>query len=112
MTPKPAGQDIKLVAIDADIDISAPLRVTISVYRGEPRFDVRHLWVVDGEQRPTKKGINIPLDEARTLIDTMLTAYNESTGSHYQLCDAPENMEAEDDAEDAEGLVEGDAGVD
>jgi len=61
------------------------LQVSVSEFRGQDRLDVRHLWEKDGEWRPTKKGVNVPLDEAPIVIEAMIEAYNKATGQNLSL---------------------------
>ena len=69
------------VSIQPDLDVREPLVVSIGVFNERARLDVRHYYEnAEGELGPTKKGINVPLDDILPLIDAMLVAYTESTG--------------------------------
>lgn len=73
---------IKEVSIQMDLDVRDPLVVSVNHFNDQPRLDVRHYYEnADGELGPTKKGINVPLDNLLLLIDSILTAYNEATGN-------------------------------
>lgn len=54
--------------VQVDSDVRNPILVSISEYRREKRLDIRHHYEADGELRPTKKGINLPLDSAMALV--------------------------------------------
>lgn len=72
---------VKEVSIQPDLDVREPLVVSISLFNEQPRLDVRHYYEnAEGELGPTKKGINVPLDNILPLIDAILVAYTESTG--------------------------------
>lgn len=51
-----------------------PIVVSVSLYRGEPRVDIRHHYHKDGAVLPTKKGINLPLHEIDMLIEALQEA--------------------------------------
>jgi len=64
----------------------AQVRVRVSRYNGgPPKLDVRHVWDNEGEWLPTKKGVNVPVDEAPILIAAMIEAYNAETGGTLKL---------------------------
>jgi hypothetical protein len=73
---------VKEVSIQPDLDVREPLVVSISLFNEQARLDVRHYYEnTEGELGPTKKGINVPLDDILPLIDSILLAYTESTGT-------------------------------
>jgi len=79
---------IKEISLDADMDLREPLMVSVNHFKGQPRFDVRHYYEAEGgEMRPTKKGINIPLELVPRLIDALVMAYNESSGARLVVID-------------------------
>lgn len=47
------------------------VRVSRSTFKGVDRIDVRTFVDIDGERRPTKKGVSIPLDRVPDLIDAL-----------------------------------------
>lgn len=53
--------------VQVDSDVRNPIIVSVSEYRREKRLDIRHHYEADGELRPTKKGISLPLDSGMTL---------------------------------------------
>jgi hypothetical protein len=74
-------KSFKEVSLQADLDTHNPVLISVSDFRGKPRLDIRHYYESEsGEMAPTKKGINFPLDDVLGFVDTILTAYNESTG--------------------------------
>ena len=79
------------VTLDCDKETVA----SISKFRGEGRLDIRHLW--DG--KPTKKGINIPLDDAIPIITDLIHLINDCTGEEYMLVSMAE-FETTDNAEE------------
>lgn len=40
----------------------AMIRASVSTFRGRERLDLRQWMEIDGELRPTKKGISVPVD--------------------------------------------------
>jgi hypothetical protein len=46
----------------------ADIRVTRSTFKDVDRIDIRNYLDIDGERRPTKKGVSIPLDRVPDLI--------------------------------------------
>jgi len=65
----------KPITITADLDVRETVIVSVSEYNGKWRLDIRHFWQDDaGEFKPSKKGINILLDEAEDLISTIQLA--------------------------------------
>ena len=72
---------VKEVSIQPDLDVREPLVISIGLFNERPRLDVRHYYEnAEGEMAPTKKGINVPLEDILPLIDSILLAYTESTG--------------------------------
>ena len=47
------------------------LRFSVSTYRGRERLDIREYWLDEaaGEWRPTRKGISLPRDYLRELLE-------------------------------------------
>jgi hypothetical protein len=85
---------VKEVSIQPDLDVREPLVVSISLFNDQPRLDVRHYYEnAEGELGPTRKGINVPLDNILPLIDAMLVAYTESTGQRLGVFPVDEEGE-------------------
>lgn len=81
-----SSENITEVTIQAELDIRDPLFVSISLFRGSPRLDVRHFYQNEAnELAPTKKGINIPAADIPRLVETILMAYNQALGESYTL---------------------------
>jgi hypothetical protein len=82
-------QKIKEVSVQADLDTRDPIVVSVNWFKEKPRFDIRHYFENEsGEMTPSKKGLNIPLEQTLQLIDAILTAYNEATGSSLAVFEA------------------------
>ena len=86
----------KEVSLEVDLDLREPLVVSASDFKGTPRFDVRHYYETDGALRPSKKGINLPLDLVPRLIDALLMAYNEASGSTLAVFEDDDPDDEED----------------
>jgi len=80
-------QSPKPISIDINID-ERPFRVQIKKYRGEQRLDFRQMYYPDGPNGDpafTKKGINIPLDDAWQVIEAITnicTEFDDNIGFH------------------------------
>lgn len=46
-------------------------RITRTIFKGVERVDIRVYMDIDGERRPTKKGVSLPLDKLPALIDAL-----------------------------------------
>lgn len=42
------------------------IKVSISLFKGKYRVDIRKFWDDDGEMKPSTKGINMTIDEFKT----------------------------------------------
>jgi hypothetical protein len=74
------------VSVEANLDIRDPIIVSVSDFKGKPRLDMRHYYETDeGEMSPTRKGVNVPLDDALELIEALVTAYNAATASNLSI---------------------------
>ena len=58
------------VLYEIDRGLAFPkVRFSISTYRGREYLDVRQWVEIDGELRPTRKGVSLPRDYARELLE-------------------------------------------
>lgn len=66
------------IRVTADVDTKTPVIVTVSEWKGETRLDARKYYADKGtgELRPTKKGVNVPVDDALAVAQAILDAYN------------------------------------
>lgn len=44
-------------------------RVSVSTFKGKARVDIREFYLKDNKWNPGKKGISLPLDQWRKLLD-------------------------------------------
>lgn len=58
--------EIILMAFD-----HSDVRITRSIFKGVERIDIRTFLDINGERRPTKKGVSVPLDRVSDLIDAL-----------------------------------------
>lgn len=66
---------------EPNVDLEkANVRVKVSQYNGDLRMDARHVWQRDGEWLPTKKGVNILLEDTPALVAAICEAYEQETG--------------------------------
>ena len=69
-----------------DLDSAKDIRVEVSEYKGTTYIGVREWWTPEGQEPArTKKGVNVRLDDALILTQTILDAYNEATGGSWEL---------------------------
>lgn len=54
--------------VQVDCSVSQPIVAGISEYKRVLRLDVRHHFERDGELQPTKRGVNVPVDQAMELV--------------------------------------------
>ena len=54
--------------VRVDCVVRQPIVAGISEFKGVLRLDVRHHYEQDGDLRPTKRGVNVPLDDAMELV--------------------------------------------
>jgi len=50
------------VVYEFDRGMDRVIRASVSTYRGREYLDLRTWMVIDGELRPTKKGVSVPTD--------------------------------------------------
>jgi hypothetical protein len=49
-------------------------------FHGKESYDIRQHYLLDGEFRPTKKGVSIPLDKAEEVLKRMLKEVQDAKG--------------------------------
>ncbi|MCP1120494.1 transcriptional coactivator p15/PC4 family protein [Robbsia andropogonis] len=61
------------IILDAEHRKTDRLRVSLTIYRRQPRLDVR-LWYRDaaGEHKPTRMGVSLNLEQARDVAKALL----------------------------------------
>jgi hypothetical protein len=72
--------------MEITLDTDKHTVVSTSEYRGVPRIDVRHYW----NENPSKKGINLPLEDAMILVNGILQVVNECTDDNFVIVSADE----------------------
>lgn len=78
---KPSIQ-LKLELSKEELDV----RVGVQRFGGTDRLDVRTWWEPHpGEEAPTKKGVQIPIEDTLVLIDGILKVYAESGRGAYKI---------------------------
>ncbi|KAH0570015.1 Transcriptional coactivator p15 domain-containing protein [Spironucleus salmonicida] len=50
-------------------DLKQNMKVTISEFHGQKYIDIRKYYDKDGEQKPTKQGISLSLEEFKNIMD-------------------------------------------
>jgi hypothetical protein len=53
-------------------------RITLGTYRGIERVDIRIYCDINGERRPTKKGVSVPILLIPRLIESLQTLFDQS----------------------------------
>ncbi|MEA4907586.1 MAG: hypothetical protein GYA17_21765 [Chloroflexi bacterium] len=67
------------------VAVREKLILQVAEFKGKARLDLRHYYESEGESLPSKKGINLPLEEVPQLVRDILAIYNEATGSQLGL---------------------------
>lgn len=76
------------ISVEADVEVRLPIYVTTSVYKGKDRLSARHFFTPREEPDkvlPTKKGVNVLLEDAPRLAEAILEAYNLATGKELAI---------------------------
>lgn len=79
-----AVKDAVLVVQD---EAKSPIFVSVGEYRKVPRLDVRHYFYPDarGIPAPTKKGVNLPAEDAMALLDAIGAIEAAETGDPIRV---------------------------
>ena len=71
---------------EVTLDTDKHTVASISEFRDEPRIDVRHYW----KDKPTQKGINLPLADAFAFLQSIVELVNECTEEEFVIVSADE----------------------
>lgn len=69
--------DANEVHVNVDSDVSEPVAVEVNEFRGIAKLDVRHWYTrKDGALARTRKGVSVPVEDSRRLIEALIEAHN------------------------------------
>lgn len=71
---------------ELDVAVRDTLFVKVSHFEDKIRLDVRHYYTSkENEELPSKKGINIPIEDSVILARGILDAYNDTVGGNLSI---------------------------
>ncbi len=79
--------------IEVDLDRENPIKVEVGTNDDVSYLDIRSYWQPNpGEFVRTKRGVRLALLEAPIIVDAILKAFNQVTGSHLMVVETVEEV--------------------